>query len=387
MLVTRNYDEPDLINSVQSSESSSIPGCFVRQPFTHNEIIRMRKGSYEGVQTKDYNRKVKSGSLIPFTYYRRYDLRVTSSGWRRITWKGSLCNGQYSTPISEIPTILLVEDLNDPALFPAIEEMEGYCARFNSDHPSLIADAAAKLWDGFDALTFLAELDKSVALLLNLRRKAKELLSRKPAAKKGSDEWLQWEYGWLGIARDIESITGALKDKFRPGIQRYHSGSSTTFRYDEIRDIVLPNKEHHYVRVRRDVEVSSIGAYAAKVGLDLDTFINPALTGWEIIPYSFVIDWFVDIGTWIKTLSTLAIVDSDTGSGGWACNYKGHYEVIRTAPGNVMDSYEAHGSCSVSAQYRARFPGEPSIFPNINFSFQSWRHLLTGVALLVQRLS
>lgn len=30
--------------------------------------------------------------------------------------------------------------------------------------------------------------------------------------------------------------------------------------------------------------------------------VNPLVTAWELLPYSFIVDWFVDVGAWVQTL-------------------------------------------------------------------------------------
>jgi hypothetical protein len=30
---------------------------------------------------------------------------------------------------------------------------------------------------------------------------------------------------------------------------------------------------------------------------------NPALVGWELVPFSFVVDWFTPIGSWLESLT------------------------------------------------------------------------------------
>jgi hypothetical protein len=43
---------------------------------------------------------------------------------------------------------------------------------------------------------------------------------------------------------------------------------------------------------------------------------NPVLTGWEVIRFSFIIDWFIGVGTWLESLSFLAIQSQYVAAGG-----------------------------------------------------------------------
>lgn len=37
--------------------------------------------------------------------------------------------------------------------------------------------------------------------------------------------------------------------------------------------------------------------------------VNPALVAWELVPYSFVFDWFIQVGDWLTAQTALAGVD------------------------------------------------------------------------------
>lgn len=61
-------------------------------------------------------------------------------------------------------------------------------------------------------------------------------------------------------------------------------------------------------------------AYVSYVsGLKAKLIQNPAVallrTSWEEVPFSFVVDWFYDIGTWINSLNLGSITTSDS----WVC--------------------------------------------------------------------
>jgi hypothetical protein len=43
--------------------------------------------------------------------------------------------------------------------------------------------------------------------------------------------------------------------------------------------------------------------------------LNPYSLAWELMPYSFVIDWFLDIGSYMRNLETALIADNQFNSG------------------------------------------------------------------------
>jgi hypothetical protein len=46
----------------------------------------------------------------------------------------------------------------------------------------------------------------------------------------------------------------------------------------------------------------------AKVGI-----LNPLQLAWEVVPYSFVVDWFLPIGNWLGGLDAAAGLDFESG--------------------------------------------------------------------------
>jgi hypothetical protein len=55
-----------------------------------------------------------------------------------------------------------------------------------------------------------------------------------------------------------------------------------------------------------------------KVFLAQTGFTNPLNLGWEILPFSFVVDWFLPVGNYLETLSAW---DGLTFSGGWKTTF------------------------------------------------------------------
>lgn len=52
-----------------------------------------------------------------------------------------------------------------------------------------------------------------------------------------------------------------------------------------------------YIKYRAQFDVSHIGSSLSRLGLT-----NPALLAWELVPFSFVADWFVNIGDCLQSL-------------------------------------------------------------------------------------
>jgi hypothetical protein len=65
--------------------------------------------------------------------------------------------------------------------------------------------------------------------------------------------------------------------------------------------------------------------------------INPLSIAWEVVPFSFVVDWFIPIGATLEALTSTAGFRND---GGWtSCQRQYTLNVYRNIPedGNVLD--------------------------------------------------
>jgi hypothetical protein len=59
----------------------------------------------------------------------------------------------------------------------------------------------------------------------------------------------------------------------------------------------VTTKSHSTIGIRYKVD-NGLLAFAAQTG-----FTNPINLAWEVLPYSFVVDWFLPIGPYLETLS------------------------------------------------------------------------------------
>jgi len=123
------------------------------------------------------------------------------------------------------------------------------------------------------------------------------------AMRKLGREWMQYRYGIMPLVYSYRDINKLL-----------NRGFNTSFRKTSVirptpTDVSLPSASTSYVWKEDVGEILVRGnvfqhfdtrerAWAAGVG------INPFVTAWELIPYSFVFDWFVNMGDYITAKTT-----------------------------------------------------------------------------------
>lgn len=203
---------------------------------------------------------------------------------------------------------------------------------FNPSYPSsgpLVTEALANARSrGWDVLTWLAEFGKTMELIRNFRTR---VLKRAESVAKGierqndlrvandlfASNWLEARYGWRQIAFDLEAITEAIYKLNRtkpPFIRGYaqdeNVGTPYTGTYPAssyMRYVTPSTLAYDYGRCRLDINQTRTRRTRAGVILEalIDDLveINPFVTAWEVIPFSFIVDWFVNIGDVIAAYS------------------------------------------------------------------------------------
>lgn len=172
------------------------------------------------------------------------------------------------------------------------------------DTASTIENVATTVWKSFRELCRGQPL-KAVQTLIYGPGPGRSL---NDLGKGLTNNWLQWSYGIKPLIQDVEGAMTALdKSKDRPRTvilisraERSYSGQgqwkSGNHRLDDIRYFFCVGKITCTGKIFANV-TSPVTKTADELGL-----LNPALLAWELIPYSFVVDWFMPVGTYLQCM-------------------------------------------------------------------------------------
>lgn len=122
-------------------------------------------------------------------------------------------------------------------------------------------------------------------------------LTRSPA-----ELYKEWHYGWQPLMRDINEIYNLLSEKLEPAFLM----SAEKHNVDELQKagslengVTGDASAHRVHAVKLWAKLDSSRARAAnQIGL-----ANPLAIGWELVPYSFVVDWGVPVGNVLAALT------------------------------------------------------------------------------------
>lgn len=203
----------------------------------------------------------------------------------------------------------------------------------------------------------------------------------RPKSQRFSDRWLELQYGWKPL---LGSIYDALEAP-SPNASRVVTARKTftrPFSYNEGR---TTNGVYLDCNAQFNMAVT-VSALITMTNSSLQAanaygITNPALLAWELVPYSFVVDWFLPIGTWISAQTALSGVQVSESSITTTSSYDITYQTkggtglpssTTIIPGTKREVY--------SKKERSLSIPHPS-FPRPDFQL-STSHALNAIALL-----
>lgn len=261
-----------------------------------------------------------------------------------------------------------------------------------------------------EILVMLAELRKTFVTLLNPLNNLDRLLSNLQRARRGASrtlslinylasEWLKYRYGIMPILYDIQGIVKALEREVGKGIRVARGSESLSVeRVDPPATWAHGDIDTTYLDTYTDlVEVRAGLVYSAE--LKVRDFLGVNLrsipsAGWELIPFSFVVDWLFNVQQFIAALSSFGLVDE---KGGYLVTTRTKTASRATIGSTVARNPTAStlergcsGTRTIIERVKTRITGCPGagLSPKIDFSLFNWRdrRVIDAFSLVMQKL-
>jgi len=152
--------------------------------------------------------------------------------------------------------------------------------------------------------------------LSNVLKRTKKLKAKHSLAKVAADSFLEYKFGWAPLAADIgQAYAGLTNNKGHVDVQPIHGGAYDTFPISKTLGVQSESAGNFYVQTDLFVTGSYYVGYkggirtsqangriglAQMMQLDLPHFVP---TIWDLLPYSWIADYFLNIGDVIRGLS------------------------------------------------------------------------------------
>lgn len=201
-----------------------------------------------------------------------------------------------------------------------------------------------------------------------------ELFRRTWKPKELSDRWLRWVFGYVPLYRDLHATASTVIQMAEPRvwIRASHTCGDTESWYGK--------SGHKDLKVRWTrsglVTVSNPNRWLAeRAGL-----LNPAVVAWDIVPWSFAINMFVNINQLLQSITDFAGLSFSDYSDTVTASYLSRARIVYPGYGSSFGMY--HGIDM------RRTPGPTPVAPRtLNFRIPdaNWQTVVTAASLATQR--
>lgn len=272
----------------------------VREDFVANRTRTLKVNDWR--PPTRYDRYVRNGYTTGFDANGVVD--TPSNRWTRTGF--TTCGGFYFGDVPSMPQYLV-----DRTVAKCLNKLK-------NDHVSL-GQAFAERRQTADLLHsnvegIIRSIDQAdggplreLAKKLPYLRTAAKL---KMALKAMASQRLQVAYGWTPLLADSKGIIEHLMERekeanraiitVKSGAKETYTGSSTVS-FSDAGATMLVDKHYrvrHKAFTRLDYRLANPGLHEwSQLGLT-----NPAQIAWEVVPFSFVADWFLPIGDYLNQL-------------------------------------------------------------------------------------
>lgn len=273
---------------------------------------------FQGDRTSPYNYTRTIRKVVSHSNYVRHEVWQDWPG-HNDTWSHSLLALGHGRGLKD-HALGLGEEANnlfDMSITQALNKLQSHKIEMGAN-----LGQAKQTIDTFSDLAsrfarFLAAMKRR-----NLREAANALagfrgnrFNLKDSQMSLADAWLKWQYGIRPIMSDLHTLQPLIHDilnrELMISAQATVNGSRQ--RTEKVHEIEwLTKRLSTKMSFRTVVRARVVNPYAFR--LDSAGLANPLSIAWELVPWSFAIDWFVPVGATLNALSATVGLES---MGGW----------------------------------------------------------------------
>lgn len=282
----------------------------------------------ESHETPDYSHKREDGALLPATPYEVYRQKFTfeppegefhlPTGWPPTCTPSTKYSGEY----------LGVSGYN----VPSFSEPSVNWAYLHQEAVARCNQAT------FDVLTEIAEAGEALRMVRNFKKNMMLRVKRVVRAWKRerryinrhdgestwgteramleafSGAWLEYRYGWRPLVGSARSLYDAVQ-RMSQGVYQFAEGRKSqtdtqestsswcVFVSSYFHDWNIPGTLFHSKRTDVNTAFAQRKVFCALRNFGMD----PLTTAWELVPYSFVVDWFLNIDSVLSAHSPFQV--------------------------------------------------------------------------------
>jgi hypothetical protein len=122
------------------------------------------------------------------------------------------------------------------------------------------------------------------------------------STREFTSRWLEYQYGWAPLVGDTyDAMKLMAKQIADPAVKRYR------VRVKRTNSVYSPVGTWGWKQVRAVRKEQLIALVSEQpTSADISGMTDPASVAWEILPYSFVIDWFLPVGNYLQARAAVS---------------------------------------------------------------------------------
>lgn len=240
---------------------------------------------------------------------------------------------------------------------------------------------------GLDLSVDIAEGRQVASMLRQTARLTEYIRSFHP--RQWSRRWLEYQYGWRPLVQSVYGTTEAIMHRRLYNYMRVQGKSRDNFRSEKsFSNTFFPGSLEKVYRDSKS-RVMAVAEFeianTVRQRLAGYTSLNPVSIAWELMPYSFVVDWVYDIGGYLRNLESALLYAQGFKKGYVVYGYRDIQDAFGSGFATVSGVKHALNSNAKYYQsYKRRSPMGVYPLPRIprfNSNF-GWQRLISAASLL-----
>lgn len=200
-----------------------------------------------------------------------------------------------------------------------------------------------------------------------------------------AESWLEYTYGWRPLAADIYNAASEVTRSVDNGLLKVTASARV-----KLTNPVGQGTGQSIEQIGQPIAFAKYGVVMKSMTTSQElsrwTSLNPLSIAWELLPYSFVIDWFYNVGDYLRGMETSLLFNTSFLYGYLSKGYGWDYRVLynKTQTSQPQKSvangmyHRRHFERSVLSSYPV--PYTPTFQADL-----SWRRLVSAAALFTVR--
>lgn len=260
----------------------------------------------------------------------------------------------------------------------------------SNDYNRALAQAYGRIYGEMNVAVDIAEW-KQARDMLNATKQAEDFFIRRaPLLRKAGSLWLQYVYGWRPLAQTVWQSAYELQNRLLDRVLVAKGRSSSTQAIQTFEDGTYVRAiEQGTMKTRSLVVVRYQENGIPPISRWMS--LNPLSIAWELTPYSFVVDWFYNIGGYMQDFER-ALLLKRAFAGGFVSNStlldveRVRYSTGRVNPGYTDVNFRYVSRRQVKTMSRTVLTAPPLPRPPVLNTHLGSGRLLNAAGLLSQLL-